>query len=83
MFLPYAVEDNYRKGKKTELNVVLNESLNTINDKKLKKKKSPNFVAGYHVVHFYFLQNQDLSLCKLLIILCGFCMKNNNQIKYI
>ena len=26
-----------------------------------KKKKSPNFVAGHHVVHFYFLQNQDLS----------------------
>jgi hypothetical protein len=24
------------------------------------KKKSPNFVAGHHVVHFYFLQNQDL-----------------------
>jgi hypothetical protein len=23
-------------------------------------KKSPNFVAGHHVVHFYFLQNQDL-----------------------
>ena len=38
-----------------------------------------NFVAGHHVVHFYFLQNQDLSLCKLLIILCGFYMKNNNS----
>ena len=43
------------------------------------KKKSPNFVAGHHVVHFYFLQNQDLSLCKLLIILCAFYMKNNNS----
>jgi hypothetical protein len=30
MFLPYAVEDNIER-KKTELNVVLNESLNTIN----------------------------------------------------
>ena len=29
MFLPYAVEDNIEK--KTELDVVLNESLNTIN----------------------------------------------------
>ena len=28
--------------------------------KKLKEKKSPNFVAGHRVVHFYFLQNQDL-----------------------
>ena len=28
MFLPYAVEDNIER-KKTELNVVLNESLNT------------------------------------------------------
>ena len=30
MFLPYVVEDNIER-KKTELNVVLNESLNTIN----------------------------------------------------
>ena len=30
MFLPYAVRDNIER-KKTELNVVLNESLNTIN----------------------------------------------------
>ena len=30
MFLPYAVEDNIER-KKTELNVVLNESLNIIN----------------------------------------------------
>jgi hypothetical protein len=30
MFLPYAVEDNIER-KKTELTVVLNESLNTIN----------------------------------------------------
>jgi hypothetical protein len=29
MFLPYVVEDNIEK--KTELDVVLNESLNTIN----------------------------------------------------
>ena len=28
--------------------------------KKLKKKKLTNFVAGYHIVHFCFLQNQDL-----------------------
>ena len=28
--------------------------------KNKRKKKSPNFVAGHHVVHFYFLQNQDL-----------------------
>ena len=28
--------------------------------KKSNKKKSSNFVAGHHVVHFYFLQNQDL-----------------------
>ena len=29
---------------------------------KIKEKKSPNFIAGHHVVHFYmyFLQNQDL-----------------------
>jgi hypothetical protein len=50
MFLPYAVEDNIER-KKTELNVVLNESLNTVNK---------HFVAGHHVVHFCFLQNQDL-----------------------
>jgi hypothetical protein len=24
------------------------------------EKKSPNDVAGHNVVHFYFLQNQDL-----------------------
>ena len=30
MFLPYAIEDNIER-EKTELNVVLNESLNTIN----------------------------------------------------
>jgi hypothetical protein len=29
-------------------------------NKTKRKKKSPNFVAGHHVVHFYFLQNQDL-----------------------
>jgi hypothetical protein len=28
--------------------------------KNKKKKKSPNCVAEHHVVHFYFLQNQDL-----------------------
>ena len=38
MFLPYPVEDNI--GKKTELNVVLNESLNTIN------KGNGNKVSG-------------------------------------
>ena len=50
--------------------------------KNYKKKKSPNFVAGHHVVHFYFLQNQDLFQdlsTELLIILCGFYMKNNNS----
>jgi hypothetical protein len=31
MFLPYVVEDNIER-KKTELNVVLNESLNTTNE---------------------------------------------------
>jgi hypothetical protein len=42
MFLPYAVEDNIER-KKTELNVVLNESLNNISkgnrDKVVSKKK--------------------------------------------
>jgi hypothetical protein len=28
--------------------------------KNKRKKKSANFVAGHHVVHFNFLQNQDL-----------------------
>jgi hypothetical protein len=28
--------------------------------KNSKEKKSPNFVAEHHVVHFNFLQNQDL-----------------------
>ena len=58
------------------------------NDKILKERISPNFVAGHHVVDFFLLQNQDLfqdiyrnviPLCKLLIILCGFYMKNNNS----
>jgi hypothetical protein len=37
MFLPYAVEDNIER-KKNELNVVLNESLNTIAKTSLKHK---------------------------------------------
>ena len=48
MFLPYAVEDNYRKGKKTELNAVLNESLNTINKRNRNKLSSVGIIV-FHV----------------------------------
>jgi hypothetical protein len=45
MFLPYAVEDNIEK--KTELNVVLNESLNTIN------KRNGNKVSSVGIIVFH------------------------------
>jgi hypothetical protein len=45
MFLPYAVEDNIEK--KTELNVVLNESLNTIN------KRNGNKVSSVGIIDFH------------------------------
>ena len=46
MFLPYAIEDNIER-KKTELNVVLNESLNTIN------KGNGNKVSGVGIIVFH------------------------------
>ena len=46
MFLPYAVEDNIER-KKTELNVVLNESLNTIN------KGNGNKVSSVGIIVFH------------------------------
>ena len=45
MFLLYAVEDNIEK--KTELNVVLNESLNTIN------KGNGNKVSSVGIIVFH------------------------------
>ena len=45
MFLPYVVEDNIRK--KTELDVVLNESLNTIN------KGNGNKVSSVGIIVFH------------------------------
>ena len=46
IFLPYAVEDNIER-KKTELNVVLNESLNTIN------KGNGNKVSSVGIIVFH------------------------------
>ena len=46
MFLPYAVEDNTER-KKTELNVVLNESLNNIN------KGNGNKVSSVGIIVFH------------------------------
>ena len=46
MFLPYAVGDNIER-KKTELNVVLHESLNTIN------KGNGNKVSSVGIIVFY------------------------------
>jgi hypothetical protein len=46
MFLPYAIEDNIER-KKTELNVVLNESLNTIN------KGNGNKVSRVGIIVFH------------------------------
>jgi hypothetical protein len=46
MFLPYAVEDNIER-KKNELNVVLNESLNTIN------KGNGNKVSSVGIIVFH------------------------------
>jgi hypothetical protein len=67
MFLPYAVEDNIER-KKTELNVVLNESLNTIN------KGNGNKVSSVGIIIFHPLPHTGgtlflhifatLSLCK-------------------
>jgi hypothetical protein len=45
MFLPYVVEDNIEK--KTELDVVLNESLNTIN------KGNGNKVSSVGIIVFH------------------------------
>ena len=45
MFLPYVVEDNIEK--KTELNVVLIESLNTIN------KGNGNKVSSVRIIVFH------------------------------
>ena len=47
MFLPYALEDNIER-KKTELNVVLNESLNTINKGNRNKVSSVGIIV-FHV----------------------------------
>ena len=47
MFLPYAVEDNVER-KKTELNVDLNESLNTINKENGNKVRSVGIIV-FHV----------------------------------
>ena len=47
MFLPYAVEDNIEREKKTELNVVLNESLNNIN------KGNGNKVSSVGIIVFH------------------------------
>ena len=47
MFLPYVVEDNIRK--KTELDVVLNESLNTINKGNRNKVSSVGIIV-FHVI---------------------------------
>jgi hypothetical protein len=46
MFLPYAIEDNIER-KKTELNVVLNESLSTIN------KGNGNKVSSVGIIVFH------------------------------
>ena len=46
MFLPYVVEDNIEK--KPELNVVLNESLNTINKGNRNKVSSVGIIV-FHV----------------------------------
>ena len=46
MFLPYVVEDNIRK--KTELDVVLNENLNTINKGHRNKVSSVGIIV-FHV----------------------------------
>ena len=59
MFLPYAVEDNIER-KKTELNVVLNESLNTINKGNGNKVSSVGIIvfrveAAYNNLQFTFL----------------------------
>ena len=48
MFLPYAVEDNIER-KKNELNVVLNESLNTINKGNGGNKVSSVGIIVFHV----------------------------------
>ena len=47
MFLLYAIEDNIER-KNTELNVVLNESLNTINKGNGKKVSSVGIIV-FHV----------------------------------
>jgi hypothetical protein len=54
MFLPYAVEDNIER-KKTELNVVLNESLNTINKGNGNKVSSVGIIV-FHVTDFLLLR---------------------------
>ena len=50
MFLPYAVEDNIER-EKNELNVVLNESLNTIN------KGNGNKVSSIGIIVFHKMIN--------------------------
>ena len=47
MFLPYAIEDNIER-KKPELNVVLNEILNTIN-KRIGNKVNTVGIIVFHV----------------------------------
>jgi hypothetical protein len=47
MFLPYTIEDSIER-KKTELNVVLNESLNTISKGNGNKVSSVGIIV-YHV----------------------------------
>jgi lipopolysaccharide/colanic/teichoic acid biosynthesis glycosyltransferase len=44
MFLPYAVEDNIER-KQNELNVDLNESLNTINKRNVNKVSSVGIIV--------------------------------------
>ena len=47
MFLLYAIEDNIERKKKLELNVVLNESLNTMN------KGNGNKVSSVGIIVFH------------------------------
>ena len=64
MFLPYVVEDNIRK--KTELDVVLNENLNTIN-KGNRNKVSSVVIIVFHVEAHKIINNLQRGITFLLI----------------
>jgi hypothetical protein len=71
MFLPYAVEDNIER-KKNWVKCCLKWKLKYYKQRKREQSAESRFISR-------FIYRNVIPFCKLLIILCGFYMKNNNS----